>query len=91
MPLAVEFQGNLELKTHQCDELLEGEVDYIDSIVYEGFDVVPSRAVAGYLNQFATGFTRLGATARETGVSLLGICERSSQKLVKCLSGNCSS
>lgn len=51
-------------------------------IVYEILHVASAGAIASDLNEFTTGSSCCGTTARETGVCFLSVSERKMQKLV---------
>ena len=64
----------------------EKEIDYINRIVYESLDVVSGCIVSSDLDELTASPSRLGATIREAGVRLLGVCERRLENLINYVS-----
>jgi hypothetical protein len=67
------------------------ENNYIEDIVHENLDIVPSGIVASNLDEFTTGPSCRSTTIREPGVRLLGVRERRSRELIKCVNGGSAS
>ena len=79
--LTIELEGQLRRKRIRLIIQSGSKITHVVNVIHESLYIITSDVVSGEFGKLATSPSCLGATIREAGVRLLGICERITQIL----------